>query len=140
MKFNLLYSPSQRRGIFFLLIIFISYFIFLYFERNSRENISPIVVIDSESINALDDEKPIIIPENRNPNFWKRKDWIKLGFSNSQIKIIENYKKKLNVFTKKKQLLKCYAFNEMERKMLDSMVIIKKKQLNQSLKSPLFFF
>ncbi len=139
MKFNLLYSPSQRRGIFFLLIIFISYFIFLYFERNSRENISPIVVIDSESINALDDEKPIIIPENRNPNFWKRKDWIKLGFSNSQIKIIENYKKKLNVFTKKKQLLKCYAFNEMERKMLDSMVVIKKKTTKSEFKKSFVF-
>ena len=89
MRLNLLYSPSQRRGIFFLLIIFISYFIYLFFERNSKENISPIVVVESESIKTLEIEKPLIIPKNRNPNFWKRKDWNQLGFSSSQIQIIE---------------------------------------------------
>ena len=139
MKFNILYSPSQRRGIIFLLIIFISYFIFLFYERNSLENISPIVVVESEIIETLEFEKPIIIPENRNPNFWKRKDWIKLGFSNSQIKIIENYQKKLNIFTTKKQLLKCYAFNEMEIKMLDSIVVIHKKDTNSDFKKPFLF-
>jgi DNA uptake protein ComE-like DNA-binding protein len=139
MKFNLLYSPSQRRGIFFLIIIFISYFIFLFFERNSKENISPILVVESEIIDTLELVKPIIIPKSRNPNFWKRKDWIKLGFSNSQIKIIENYQKKLNVFTTKKQLLKCYAFNEMERKMLDSIVVIHKKTTKSEFKKPLIF-
>ena len=97
MKFNLLYSPSQRRGIFFLLVIFISYFVFLFFERNSIENISPIVVVESEIIETLEFEKTIVIPKNRNPNFWKRKDWNQLGFSSSQIQIIENYQKKLNI-------------------------------------------
>ena len=139
MKFNLLYSPSQRRGIFFLLIIFISYFIFLFFERNSKEKISPIVVVDSEFENTLELEKPFIIPKNRNPNFWKRKEWVQLGFSNSQIKIIENYQKKLNVFTNKKQLLKCYAFNEMERKMLDSIVVIQKKITKSEFKKSFVF-
>ena len=95
MKFNILYSPSQRRGIIFLLIIFISYFVFLSLERNSIENISPIVVVESEIIETFEFENPFIIPENRNPNFWKRKDWNQLGFSNSQIQIIENYQKKL---------------------------------------------
>ena len=127
MKFNLLYSPSQRRGIFFLLVIFISYFVFLFFERNSKENISPIVVVESEIIETLEFEKTVVIPKNRNPNFWKRKDWNQLGFSSSQIQIIENYQKKLNIFTTKKQLLKCYAFNDIERKMLDSIVVIPKK-------------
>ena len=131
MRLNLLYSPSQRRGIFFLLIIFISYFIFLFFKRNSKENISPIVVVDSELVKTLEVQKPRIIPKNINPNFWKRKDWVQLGFSNSQIKIIENYQKKLNVFSTKTQLLKCYAFNESERKMLDSIVVIPKK-INKS--------
>ena len=135
----MLYSPSQRRGIFFIIIIFISYFIFLFFERNSKENISPILVVESEIIDTLELVKPIIIPKSRNPNFWKRKDWIKLGFSNSQIKIIENYQKKLNVFTTKKQLLKCYAFNEMERKMLDSIVVIHKKTTKSEFKKPLIF-
>ena len=139
MKFNLLYSPSQRRGIFFLLIIFISYFIFLFFERNSKEKISPIVVVDSEFENTLELEKPFIIPKNRNPNFWKRKEWVQLGFSNSQIKIIENYQKKLNIFTNKKQLLKCYAFNEMERKMLDSIVVIQKKITKSEFKKSFVF-
>ena len=139
MKFNLLYSPSQRRGIFFLLIIFISYFVFLFFERNSKENISPIVVVESELIKNLELVKPIVIPKNRNPNFWKRKDWIQLGFSTSQIKIIENYQKKLNSFTNKKQLLKCYAFNEMERKMLDSIVVIHKKTNKSEFKKPFVF-
>ena len=139
MKFNLLYSPSQRRGIFFLLIIFISYFIFLFFERNSKENISPIVVVESEFENTLELEKPFIIPKNRNPNFWKRKEWVQLGFSNSQIKIIENYQKKLNIFTNKKQLLKCYAFNEMERKMLDSIVVIQKKITKSEFKKSFVF-
>ena len=139
MKFNILYSPSQRRGIIFLLIIFISYFIFLFYERNSLENISPIVVVESEIIETLEFEKPIIIPENKNPNFWKRKDWNQLGFSNSQIQIIENYQKKLNIFTTKKQLLKCYAFNEMEIKMLDSIVVIPKKDTNSDFKKPFLF-
>ena len=139
MKFNILYSPSQRRGIIFLLIIFISYFIFLFYERNSLENISPIVVLESERIETLEFEKPIIIPENKNPNFWKRKDWNQLGFSNSQIQIIENYQKKLNIFTTKKQLLKCYAFNEMEIKMLDSIVVIPKKDTNSDFKKPFLF-
>lgn len=139
MKFNILYSPSQRRGIIFLLIIFISYFIFLFYERNSLENISPIVVVESEIIETLEFEKPIIIPDNKNPNFWKRKDWNQLGFSNSQIQIIENYQKKLNIFTTKKQLLKCYAFNEMEIKMLDSIVVIPKKDTNSDFKKPFLF-
>ena len=139
MKFNILYSPSQRRGIIFLLIIFISYFIFLFYERNSLENISPIVVVESERIETLEFEKPIIIPENKNPNFWKRKDWNQLGFSNSQIQIIEKYQKKLNIFTTKKQLLKCYAFNEMEIKMLDSIVVIPKKDTNSDFKKPFLF-
>ena len=139
MKFNILYSPSQRRGIIFLLIIFISYFIFLFYERNSLENISPIVVVESEIIETLEFEKPIIIPENKNPNFWKRKDWNQLGFSNSQIQIIENYQKKLNIFTTKKQLLKCYAFNEMEIKMLDSIVVVPKKDTNSDFKKPFLF-
>ena len=139
MKFNILYSPSQRRGIIFLLIIFISYFIFLFYERNSLENISPIVVVESERIETLEFEKPIIIPENKNPNFWKRKDWNQLGFSNSQIQIIENYQKKLNIFTTKKQLLKCYAFNEMEIKMLDSIVVIPKKDTKSDFKKPFLF-
>jgi DNA uptake protein ComE-like DNA-binding protein len=139
MKFNILYSPSQRRGIIFLLIIFISYFIFLSFERNSIENISPIVVVESEKIETLKVEKPIIIPENRNPNFWKRKDWNLLGFSKSQILIIENYQKKLNIFKTKKQLLKCYAFNEMEIKMLDSIVVIPKKEIKSDFKKPFLF-
>jgi DNA uptake protein ComE-like DNA-binding protein len=139
MKFNILYSPSQRRGIIFLLIIFISYFIFLFYQRNSLENISPIVVLESERIETLEFEKPIIIPVNKNPNFWKRKDWNQLGFSNSQIQIIENYQKKLNIFTTKKQLLKCYAFNEMEIKMLDSIVVIPKKDTNSDFKKPFLF-
>ena len=139
MKLNLIYSPSQRRGIFFLLIIFISYFIFLFFERNAKEKISPIVVVDSEFEKTLEIEKPFIIPKNRNPNFWKRKEWVQLGFSNSQIKIIENYQKKLNVFTNKKQLLKCYAFNEMERKMLDSIVVIQKKITKSEFKKSFVF-
>ena len=139
MKFNLLYSPSQRRGIFFLLIIFISYFVFLFFERNSIENISPIVVVESELIENLEFEKTIVIPKNRNPNFWKRKDWNQLGFSTSQIQIIENYKKKLNIFTTKKQLLKCYAFNKIERKMLDSIVVIHKKTNKSEFKKAFVF-
>ena len=139
MKFNLLYSPSQRRGIFFLLVIFISYFVFLFFERNSKENISPIVVVESEIIETLEFEKTIVIPKNRNPNFWKRKDWNQLGFSSSQIQIIENYQKKLNIFTTKKQLLKCYAFNEMERKMLDSIVEITKKETKSDFKKSFLF-
>ena len=139
MKFNILYSPSQRRGIIFLLIIFISYFIFLFYERNSLENISPIVVVESERIKTLEFEKPSIIPKNKNPNFWKRKDWNQLGFSNSQIQIIENFQKKLNIFTNKKQLLKCYAFNEMEIKMLDSIVVIPKKDTNSDFKKPFLF-
>ncbi|MDB9990715.1 helix-hairpin-helix domain-containing protein [Flavobacteriales bacterium] len=137
---NLLYSPSQRRGIFFLLIIFISYFIYLFFERNSKENISPIVVVvESESIKTLEIEKPLIIPKNRNPNFWKRKDWDQLGFSNTQIKIIQNYQKKLNIFSAKKQLLKCYAFNEMETKMLDSIVVIPEKTTKSEFKKSFVF-
>ena len=139
MRLNLLYSPSQRRGIFFLLIIFISYFIYLFFERNSKENISPIVVVESESIKTLEIEKPLIIPKNRNPNFWKRKDWDQLGFSNSQIKIIQNYQKKLNIFSTKKQLLKCYAFNEMETKMLDSIVVIPEKKTKSEFKKSFVF-
>ena len=134
MKFNLLYSPSQRRGIFFLLVIFIYYFVFLFFERNSKENISPIVVVDSEIIETLELEKTIVIPQNINPNCWKRNDWNQLGFSSSQIQIIENYQKQLNIFTTKKQLLKCYAFNEKERKMIDSIVVIPKKETKLDIK------
>ena len=67
--------------------------------------------MESEITENLEFEKLINIPENKNPNFWKRKNWNQLGFSNSQIQIIENYQKKLNIFTTKKQLLKCYALD-----------------------------
>ena len=67
--------------------------------------------MESEITKNLEFEKLINIPENKNPNFWKRKNWNQLGFSNSQIQIIENYQKKVNIFTTKKQLLKCYALD-----------------------------
>ena len=122
MKFNLIYSPSQRRGIFFLLLIFVSYFTFLYLKKDFQETISPVKIIKNETATVYSTIKKIIIPENKNPNLWTKNDWISMGFSNSQVSVIENYKKIINNFKTKKQLLKCYAFNDSNKKMLDTIV------------------
>ena len=122
MKFNLIYSPSQRRGVFFLLLIFVSYFSFLYFKKKFQETISPITIVENQISPLHSKIREIIIPINKNPNSWSKNDWIKMGFSNSQIRIVENYKQKINNFKTKKQLLKCYAFNDSNKKMLDSIV------------------
>ena len=122
MKFNLIYSPSQRRGVFFLLLIFVSYFSFLYLKKQFQETISPVTIVENQISPVHATIREIIIPINKNPNSWSKNDWIKMGFSNSQIRIVENYKKKINNFKTKKQLLKCYAFNDSNKKMLDSIV------------------
>ena len=129
MKFNLIYSPSQRRGIFFLLLIFVFYFTFLYLKKDFQETISPVKIIKNETATVYSTIKKIIIPENKNPNLWTKNDWISMGFSNSQVSVIENYKKIINNFKTKKQLLKCYAFNDSNKKMLDTIVDFPTKKI-----------
>ena len=129
MKFNLIYSPSQRRGIFFLLLIFVSYFTFLYLKKDFQETISPVKIIKNETATVYSTIKKIIIPENKNPNLWTKNDWISMGFSNSQVSVIENYKKIINNFKTKKQFLKCYAFNDSNKKMLDTIVDFPTKKI-----------
>ena len=122
MKFNLIYSPSQRRGVFFLLLIFVCYFTFLYLKKHLQENISPVIIVENQISPVHSSIRKIIIPNNKNPNSWSKNDWSSMGFSNSQIIIVENYKNKINNFKTKKQLLKCYAFNDSNKKMLDTIV------------------
>jgi competence ComEA-like helix-hairpin-helix protein len=64
----------------------------------------------------------IIVPVQRNPNYWKNKDWELLGFSKKKIQLIKNYKSKLKNFNSKEQLYNCYAFSEKNKLLLDSIV------------------
>ena len=67
-------------------------------------------------------EFKIQIPVIKNPNSWDNDDWTLLGFSNKQIRIINNYKFKIDSFKTKKQMFSCYAFSDNHKKMLDTIV------------------
>ena len=123
MKDHLSYSASQRRGIIFLLFIIGLYFLSLFFIKSYDSNLGPIEIIESPfRSNLVVKEFKIQIPILKNPNFWNDSDWTLLGFSEKQVRIINNYKLKLDSFRTKKQLFSCYAFNENHKKMLDTIV------------------
>ncbi|MFL2580198.1 MAG: hypothetical protein ACJ0QQ_09060 [Parvicellaceae bacterium] len=140
MKNNLSYSPSQRRGIIFMFLIIGGYFIYLFLIQSYNSELSPIEVIDSSSISKEEiKEFKIQTPVIKNPNSWDNNDWTLLGFSNKQIRIINNYKLKLDSFTSKKQLFSCYAFSDNHKKMLDTIVEFPKPIVEKiNLKSFLF--
>lgn len=123
MKNNLSYSPSQRRGIIFMFLIIGGYFIYLFYVQSYNSELSPIEVTDSSSISKEEiKEFKIQIPVIKNPNSWDNNDWTLLGFSNKQIRIINNYKFKIDSFKTKKQMFSCYAFSDNHKKMLDTIV------------------
>ena len=123
MKDHLSYSASQRRGIIFLLFIIGLYFLSLFFIKSYDSNLGPIEIIESPfRSNLVVKEFKIQIPILKNPNFWNDSDWTLLGFSEKQVRIINNYKLKLDSFRTKKQLFSFYAFNENHKKMLDTIV------------------
>jgi|TARA_B100001094_G_C18195302_1_gene810317 competence ComEA-like helix-hairpin-helix protein len=123
MKNKLSYSPSQRRGIIFMFLIIGGYFIYLFYIQSYNSELSTIEVTESSSISKKEiKEFEIQIPDIKNPNSWDYNDWTLLGFSNKQIRIINNYKLKLDSFTSKKQLFSCFAFNINHKKMLDTIV------------------
>ena len=99
MKNNLSYSPSQGRGIIFMFLIIGGYFIYLFYVQSYNSELSPIEVTDSSSISKGEiKEFKIQIPVIKNPNSWDNNDWTLLGFSNKQIRIINNYKFKTDSF------------------------------------------
>ena len=123
MKNNLSYSPAQRRGIIFMFLIIGIYFVYLFYIQNYNSELSSLEVLQGSSISKVEmKEFKIQIPSNKNPNFWNNNDWILLGFSNKQIRIIDNYKLKLDSFVSKKQLFSCYAFTNNHKIMLDTIV------------------
>lgn len=134
MKDDFFYAPSQRRGVIFLLLILMGYFTYLILKNYSDQNLEPI-----EFIKDLPNFPPILpinkiqIPITKNPNFWNKNDWKKLGLSEKQILLIENYKSSLKKFKSKEEFYRCYAFSEENKKMLDSIIkfpIVKKSNKN----------
>ena len=106
MKNNLSYSPSQRRGIIFMFLIIGGYFIYLFYVQSYNSELSPIEVTDSSSISKEEiKEFKIQIPVIKNPNSWDNNDWTLLGFSNKQIRIINNYKFKIDSLKLKNKCL-----------------------------------
>lgn len=123
MKDYLRYSPSQRRGIIFMLSIIACYFTYLFFKTNYYPELGAIEIINNSSThNEVIKKSKIQIPSLKNPNTWINSDWNLLGFTDKQIKTINNYKFKLGSFKSKKQLFSCYVFNENHKKMLDTIV------------------
>lgn len=106
-----------------MFLIIGGYFIYLFYIQSYNSELSPIELTESSSISKEEiKEFEIQIPDIKNPNSWDNNDWTLLGFSNKQIRIINNYKLKLDSFTSKKQLFSCYAFNINHKKMLDTIV------------------
>ena len=91
-----MFSTRKTFKVFFLLLIFVSYFSFLYSKKQFQETISPVTIVENQISPVHSKIREIIIPINKNPNSWSKNDWIKMGFSNSQIRIVENYKQKIN--------------------------------------------
>ena len=93
----------------------------MYLRNNCSQTLEPIEIIESQWLPKISKVK-IIVPVQRNPNYWKNKDWELLGFSKKQIQLIKNYKSKLKNFNSKEQLYNCYAFSEKNKLLLDSIV------------------
>ena len=119
------YSPSERRGVIFILF-FIALLSSYYLIKNRwSKPLSPILILETSNTNINSTKKTIrhiTTPENPNPNDWIKEDWTKLGFSNKQVEVIMNYRNKAEGFKNKKQLFKCFIFNENNKKMLDTIV------------------
>jgi competence ComEA-like helix-hairpin-helix protein len=118
MKEDFLFSSAQRRGVILLLLLSFFYISYLYLRNNCSQTLEPIEIIESQWLPKV----KIIVPVQRNPNYWKIKDWELLGFSKKQIQLIKNYKSKLKNFNSKEQLYNCYAFSEKNKLLLDSIV------------------
>jgi len=121
MKEDFLFSSAQRRGVILLLLLSFFYISYLYLRNNWSPTLEPIEVIESQWLPKISKVK-IIVPVQRNPNYWKNKDWELLGFSKKKIQLIKNYKSKLKTFNSKEQLFSCYAFNNKNKLMLDTIV------------------
>lgn len=89
-----------------MLLKLIGYFTYSILKNNSDQNFEPV-----EFIENLPNFPPILpknknrIPITKNPNFWNKNDWKKLGFSEKKILLIENYKSSIKNLNLKKSFV-----------------------------------
>ena len=130
------FTSSQRRGVIFLILILALFSVYNVWYKRASEQLEPLKITEhlKKAPLNLKDHKKHKVPTNRNPNYWKLDDWLKLGFSKNQISSILNYKNKIGGFKSKKQLFNCYVINLEKRNKLDSIVVFPKaKKTNKQL-------
>ena len=122
------FTSSQRRGVIFLLLILALFSVYNVWYKRASEQLEPLKITEhlKKAPQNLKDQNKHKVPTNRNPNYWKLDDWLKLGFSKNQISSILNYKNKIGGFKSKKQLFNCYVINLDKRIKLDSIVVFPK--------------
>lgn len=120
------FTASHRRGVLVLITLFSCYILAHLFVNNQGLELKPLVIIeDNHSLDSNYGEVEILdsIILNQNPNLWAKEDWIYLGFSENQVKVILNYKDKIGGFKNRKQLSSCYAINQTAIEKLDSIIV-----------------
>jgi competence ComEA-like helix-hairpin-helix protein len=148
------FTRRERNGLFvFLLILFILIFVNAYVNNktfgsivqidkkfqeeveNFEKSLELIESKEIQKVNSYNKNKKykkaswkiVENPFDFDPNTIKRSQLKELGFSNSQIKVLLNYRKKGGVFYEKEDLLKIYGIKERQYKYLESYIKIKNK-------------
>ncbi|MBI9053844.1 MAG: helix-hairpin-helix domain-containing protein [Bacteroidales bacterium] len=148
------FTRRERNGLFvLLLILFILIFVNAYVNNKTYGSIVQIdkkfqedvenfekslELIESKEIQKVNSYnknkkykkaswKIVENPFDFDPNTIKKTQLKKLGFSNSQIKVLLNYRKTGGVFYEKEDLLKIYGIKERQYKHLEAYIKIKKE-------------
>lgn len=116
-------TPFQLRKhqfytlLLFGLLIVLCQAAFVYYKNHSEKEFPNVVFISNE-------KTPILLTEF-NPNELDERQWLKLGFTEKQVKTILNYKQIVGGnFTSKEQLKKCYAISKEKYTLIEPYILL----------------
>lgn len=129
------FSSRERRGAIFLSLILLVEIIVLFYQRSIHRELSPpdpeIIAalnrnLDENDSSAVESEIKVSKYINEkveyfhfDPNSLERNSWLKLGLSEKQISVLENYKSKGGSFRIKNDLKKMYCITPEKFKELE---------------------
>jgi len=125
------FNQKERRGIFALLsiiILLIAINIFIIPRMGKEKPINKedfIAWVDSLTQNPSDTINTKVIEYfNFDPNQITKEEWLKLGLSEDQIKVIFNFRKAGGRFFKKEDLKKIYSISDAQYSLLEPYILI----------------
>lgn len=145
------FNRGEQKGIILLLsliiIVIILNFIYPYFYRNNiniptqhkkqleaflknqHHLADSIDVVKLQNTGRIDKElaKNKIQPFKFNPNKLPTKDWLKMGFTDEQVKTIKKYEARGGVFFTKNDVKKMYSISDNEYEIIEAYIVIPDK-------------